>query len=125
MIKDEAQRSPKSVRKMLHSTKKKQDRPKVEEELFKKTDAKSLEEDARILKVIESYCTSAKGKGHISVDPPIHHILSSQEPRDSYGHSIRFRNANPNVMSDYEDYSLIFPGGTVTCCSALQYLKKF
>ncbi|XP_077988389.1 rho guanine nucleotide exchange factor 7-like isoform X2 [Glandiceps talaboti] len=67
MIKDEAQRSPKSVRKMLHSTKRKQERPKVEEEILKKTDAKSLEEDARILKVIESYCTSATGKGHISV----------------------------------------------------------
>ncbi|XP_070538085.1 rho guanine nucleotide exchange factor 7-like isoform X2 [Ptychodera flava] len=60
-------KSPKSVRKMLHSSKRKTERVKPEEEVLKKSDSRSLAEDARILKVIESYCTSATGKGHISV----------------------------------------------------------
>nr|XP_006819145.1 PREDICTED: rho guanine nucleotide exchange factor 7-like isoform X2 [Saccoglossus kowalevskii] len=67
MIKDEAQKSPKMARKMLHSGKRKQERVKVEEEPSRRNDAKSLHDDALILKVIEAYCTSATGKGHMSV----------------------------------------------------------
>ncbi|XP_038050536.1 rho guanine nucleotide exchange factor 7-like isoform X2 [Patiria miniata] len=84
-LKEGQAKSPKNKKKALHGSRKKAEKSKtlpMDSSAHKGVDTQALEEDNRILKVIEAYCTSVGSRNTINsvpVDPAPHVFLAEEE----------------------------------------------
>ncbi|XP_078694587.1 rho guanine nucleotide exchange factor 7-like isoform X20 [Branchiostoma floridae x Branchiostoma belcheri] len=128
LMKEDPNRSPRTVRRLLTSSmRRKQDRAKLEEEYPPvRLSSAQLEEDAAVLRVIEAYCTSTskmRQQSLLSTSSRQELYKVSLEPgeaKDASGNHSNNNHSNggvPRRPSDDYDYALLQKKGLMhKCC---------